>query len=130
MTYSEKLRDPRWQKLRLLVFSRDEWTCKCCGAKDKNLQVHHLKYIKGIEPWDYEPHFLITYCETCHNTEHHRDQINASLMELIDTNKIFIRQLSQVCVLIEDYPAFYDTFREFLNNCYIEYLKSKTLKAA
>lgn len=130
MTYSEKLKNPKWQKLRLRIFERDEWTCQSCGSKDNNLQVHHLKYFTGLEPWEYEPHYLVTYCETCHNTEHHRDQISESLIELIKLDKIYIRQISQLTVLVEEYPAFYDTFRQFLNNCYIEYLKSKTLKAA
>lgn len=28
--YAEKLRDPRWQKLRLQVMERDEWMCEIC----------------------------------------------------------------------------------------------------
>lgn len=28
--YLAKLRDPRWQKLRLQVFERDEWACQVC----------------------------------------------------------------------------------------------------
>jgi 5-methylcytosine-specific restriction endonuclease McrA len=30
-TYGDKLKDPRWQKRRLEIFKRDEWTCQQCG---------------------------------------------------------------------------------------------------
>jgi 5-methylcytosine-specific restriction endonuclease McrA len=65
MTYSEKLRDPRWQKKRLHILERDNWTCILCGAKEKPLQVHHVLYLK-INPWDYPDHLLQTLCDDCH----------------------------------------------------------------
>lgn len=65
MTYAEKLRHPRWQKRRLEIFQRDQWTCRCCGGKELNLQVHHLVYGKQ-DPWDYPDHCLLTLCENCH----------------------------------------------------------------
>ena len=68
-TYAEKLRDPRWQKKRLEVFERDEWTCRGCGECDKTLNVHHRYYLSGIEPWEYEIESLITYCNECHESE-------------------------------------------------------------
>ena len=64
--YAEKLKDPRWQKKRLEVFSRDQWTCRLCDAKDKSLNIHHIFYIKGFEPWDYPSGLLITLCCDCH----------------------------------------------------------------
>jgi len=64
--YSEKLRDPRWQKKRLKVLERDYWTCQECGDKTTTLHVHHRKYIKGRNPWEYDDDVLITLCETCH----------------------------------------------------------------
>lgn len=30
MTYSQKLRDPRWQKKRLEILERDSFTCQHC----------------------------------------------------------------------------------------------------
>lgn len=129
--YSEKLKDPRWQKIRLQVFERDEWTCQSCGSKERNLQVHHLKYFSGKDPWEYELHFLITYCDQCHETEHLiGDQIRGILHELIDADKIFIRPLAQINHLIEHYEPFYPLLKEFLNTCLIECLKSKTPKKA
>lgn len=67
MTYSEKLKDPRWQKKRLLVLERDNWTCRHCGDKSTELQVHHLKY--NGNPWDAKSEDLITVCKVCHAVE-------------------------------------------------------------
>jgi hypothetical protein len=69
MTYSEKLKDPRWQKLRLQILDRDLWSCINCQATEITLHVHHLVYTKGAEPWDYPPEELVTLCETCHRAE-------------------------------------------------------------
>lgn len=68
-TYFEKLKDPRWQKKRLEIFNRDEFRCITCGDKESTLNVHHLKYEKGFEPWDYDNKCLITLCESCHAYE-------------------------------------------------------------
>lgn len=65
-TYGELLKDPRWQRKRLEVLQRDEWTCKSCFAADKTLHVHHKFYLSGKAPWDYEDTHLITLCEDCH----------------------------------------------------------------
>lgn len=64
--YSEKLRNPRWQKMRLQVLERDDWTCQWCGATDKTLVVHHLYYKRGAEPWEYPIESLLTVCDECH----------------------------------------------------------------
>ncbi len=65
MTYSQKLRDPRWQKLRLEIMSRDGFKCVICGTDKKTLQVHHILYLRR-EPWDYPEHLYQTLCEDCH----------------------------------------------------------------
>lgn len=65
MTYSEKLRDPRWQKKRLAVLERENWSCQCCGDKTSTLHVHHLVYSKG-EPWDAPMENLECLCSGCH----------------------------------------------------------------
>lgn len=64
MNYYEKLKDPRWQKLRLEVMQRDKFSCVHCGDKSATLNVHHLAYHKS--PWDSPPEELITLCEQCH----------------------------------------------------------------
>lgn len=66
MTYSEKLRDPRWQKKRLEIMNRDDFRCQACQSKEKTLNVHHRFYRKGKAPWEYENSELVTFCEDCH----------------------------------------------------------------
>ena len=66
MTYAEKLKDPRWQKMRLTILNRDEFRCVNCGDDDKTLNVHHLFYKKNCDPWDYPETSLITLCNNCH----------------------------------------------------------------
>lgn len=68
--YSEQLKDPRWQKKRLEILQRDDFTCQICGHKDKTLHVHHVYYKKGLKPWEYKDSSLITLCEDCHHEEH------------------------------------------------------------
>lgn len=69
-SYADKLRDPRWQKRRLEIFLRDDWTCQKCGATESELSVHHKEYIKNRDPWDYPDDLLTTRCTDCHEGEH------------------------------------------------------------
>ena len=68
--YAEKFKDPRWQRKRLEVFKRDDFKCQHCGATEKTLHAHHLCYIKGLDPWDYEDIFIVTLCDGCHEQFH------------------------------------------------------------
>lgn len=64
-TYSEKLRDPRWQRKKAEVILRDDCTCNDCGDTEKTLNVHHCHYERG-GPWDTADGLLMTLCEDCH----------------------------------------------------------------
>ena len=69
-SYSEKLKDPRWQRLRLEILNRDKFTCQICSATDKTLHVHHPHYSPEYQnPWEYDDYLLLTLCETCHSNE-------------------------------------------------------------
>lgn len=63
--YGEKLKDPRWQRVRLRVFERADWKCEHCGATDRELQVHHFAYL-GKEPWETPDWLLRSLCRDCH----------------------------------------------------------------
>jgi len=65
MDYSEKLKSPKWQKKRLEVLQRDNFTCCKCGDDETELHVHHLKYTK--EPYDAPLIDLQTLCKYCHS---------------------------------------------------------------
>lgn len=65
-TYSELLRHPNWQRKRLGILTRSDFTCEDCGAGDKTLHVHHTYYEKGLMPWEYPDESLHALCEECH----------------------------------------------------------------
>lgn len=68
--YRKQWKDPRWQRKRLEIFSRDNFTCKNCSNTDAELNAHHLYYIKGAKPWEYKNSALVTLCSSCHDEWH------------------------------------------------------------
>lgn len=71
MKYSEKLKDPRWQQMRLRVYERDGWKCRSCGSDSETLHAHHAAYHPFSEgPWDCDEDTVITLCVHCHAGEH------------------------------------------------------------
>ena len=84
MTYSDKLKDPRWQKKRLQILERDNWECQECGEKGNTLHVHHKNYYLNKDPWDCKDNNLITYCFKCHDMEHHyKQELNDFIHDLL-----------------------------------------------
>ena len=67
--YNKLLQTPQWKECRQKILKRDNYTCQKCGSI-KNLQVHHLKYIKDRNPWEYPNKLLITLCGKCHTKIH------------------------------------------------------------
>lgn len=67
--YSATLTDPRWQRKRLEIFQRDNFTCMECGANTKTLHVHHLSYKPNNQPWDYPDGNFQTLCWECHESK-------------------------------------------------------------
>ncbi|HEX9972276.1 MAG TPA: hypothetical protein VGD14_09415 [bacterium] len=86
-SYKEKLLDPRWQKKRLEILERDNWSCQACGAKDRPLQIHHLSY-QNLEPWEIESDQLITLCDVHHKIETNKS-IDAPVGLLIKNGFLF-----------------------------------------
>ena len=68
--YSQLLRDPRWQRKRLEILKRDNWACQGCGDTTNTLHVHHLRYLVGFSPWEYDGADLLTLCIDCHDERH------------------------------------------------------------
>jgi hypothetical protein len=112
MTYKEKLKDPRWQKKRLQIFERDEWACKMCCSTTKTLQVHHVRYYKNCDPWDYDDADLVTLCESCHEAEHgiacrvqEVESVHEFLLPAIDEPNVIIsinQQIHQLTSKLKD----------------------------
>jgi len=82
-SYKDKLLDPRWQKKRLEILERDGWRCRYCGNDKLTLHVHHVLYLKGVDPWDYEDADLHALCEDCHLLEKRRDEMDYQSVGLL-----------------------------------------------
>lgn len=95
MTYSEKLQDPRWQKLRLEVFNRDGFNCTHCGDGESPLHVHHLGYTFGKEPWDYPISNFTTLCKPCHD-DVSEIQSEVRLLMAFEPNRAAIRAVVEL----------------------------------
>lgn len=68
MTYAEKLKDSRWWNRKREILDLAENCCADCGEKfpDHEIDVHHLIYLRGREPWDYPDELLMPLCRDCH----------------------------------------------------------------
>lgn len=83
MSYSEKLKDVRWQCKRREILERDENKCKHCGEVEGQMHVHHTSYSRGREPWEYENDSLVTLCWACHlDLEDQREELHKALAPL------------------------------------------------
>lgn len=109
-SYAEKLKDPRWQKKRLEIMERDEFTCLSCGDKDKELHVHHLSYRRGADVWDYNNDELITLCKDCHK-------------EITDIKRKIYKSVDAGCFFVERAEATFDIVDKLAGLDYIELLK-------
>ena len=66
MTYQEQIQSPKWQRKRLEIMQRDNFTCVDCGFDDRMLHVHHTLYVRGRMIWEYSNGVLTTLCDICH----------------------------------------------------------------
>jgi hypothetical protein len=93
-SYSELLRDPRWQKKRLEILQRDKFTCRSCQDTTTTLHVHHSYYQKGNMPWEYPNSSLITLCAPCHEIE---------TQEAFGAKEVLINELCALGFLSSDF---------------------------
>lgn len=98
--YSEKLKDPRWQKKRLEIFERDGWKCMACLSKDNTLHVHHIFYLPKKDPWDIPNGLLITLCNDCHG-----DGLNIHVPQ--SNAEIIVRNIAHILNVIWSNPDYY-----------------------
>lgn len=109
-TYQEKLKDPRWQKKRLLILQRDNWMCQSCSATDITLHVHHKAYKRGQEPWDYPDEWLLTLCEGCHLQETElREAYESDLIHMLRIAGANLSDIAWLCRVVLDNNR-YDEF--------------------
>jgi len=112
--YLQQLRDPRWQKKRLEILNRDNFTCQYCLCKDKELQVHHRYYDKDKLPWEYDDDCFITLCNDCHEIEtkeNYKCYQNFSILKKSFIDKGF--SMAMLNVLIDYICSYVDSPEEF-----------------
>lgn len=68
--YEQQLDDTRWKLKANNIRKRDNYECQICGAKKRQLDVHHIRYVSGREAWDYDDGDLVTLCHECHEEIH------------------------------------------------------------
>lgn len=97
MTYAEQLKSPKWQKKRLEILERDNFTCTSCGSTEKQLHVHHGAYLGGLKLWEYDNRMLHTLCAGCHSDisdEIYETNVAIGEMEQNGDNYHMIRYIS------------------------------------
>ena len=107
-TYSELLKDPRWQRRRLEILERARFCCEECEDDTSTLHVHHRSYRKGAMPWEYRDDELQCLCEGCHK---HKTQCIYEIKNLIGKlHAAFLDQLLGYCesLLYRQYGPEYD----------------------
>lgn len=125
--YFEKLKDPRWQKKRLEILERDEWTCTVCGRSDLSLHVHHGYYEGRMEPWEYHDETLHTVCEACHDqADCLRRDVQYQMAKLpIRMQKELLPLLAELTDIAKADVFFIDVFIEQLQSqvqsCWFDY---------
>lgn len=94
--YRQKLLDPRWQKRRLEILSRDAWTCQICSDSKSTLHVHHRYYLPDKEPWEYCNEALVTLCADCHREEGEKSRYVEHFVQSLKSKGLF---MDDFCVL-------------------------------
>lgn len=103
--YLEKLKDPRWQKMRLKILERDDFTCQICYDTEITLHVHHRYYLRDTNPWEYPMEALVTLCEECHKDENeNRPEEEQALLHAL-REKFFASDINQLAIGFHSMPV-------------------------
>lgn len=113
-TYSQKLKNPFWQRRRLEIFNRDHFACTNCGSTHRELQVHHLEYLGDIAPQDYPNDMLITLCDVCHEKENGRPKHEKYLLTSLKMKGFLVDDILRLSVKIDTDPIFTNYLRNLL----------------
>jgi hypothetical protein len=130
MTYAEQLKSPKWQKKRLEILERDNFTCTSCGDKEKQLHVHHGAYLSKLKVWDYDHSMLHTLCYDCHlEVEDYIYEMNeciGSMRQNLNNFDIVTMVARYANLLNEsDVTIIQDTLQIAFDRSYVNFIKSK-----
>jgi len=104
--YQQKLLDPRWQKKRLEILSRDDFTCQSCFSKVDTLHVHHRIYQAG-DPWDTQDIYLISLCDNCHAHETNNLKFSSDSFTKILKSRFFSYEIDAIAEGFAEMPREY-----------------------
>lgn len=126
MTYSELLKDPRWQKKRLKIMERDSFTCQVCLDTKMTLHIHHRRYIRGKKPWEYPDELLVTMCEQCHSYETQEREYLVAKLNAILQDYYFADQVGTLVKFASHFTkgSRYD-FQKFLATAFVNHKNSE-----
>lgn len=79
---------------------RDDFTCTNCGSNIKELQIHHLDYEPGKEPWEYPKEFLSTLCSECHAKEKGREKHEEMLIQSLRISAFHVDDIVKLSTLL------------------------------
>jgi 5-methylcytosine-specific restriction endonuclease McrA len=66
LSRAEQYRHPKWLEKAEEIKQRDNYTCRVCGDKSHNKDVHHICYFPDTHLWEYDDELLITVCRQHH----------------------------------------------------------------
>ena len=98
-SFKDQYKSPKWQKKRLEILERDEFSCRECGSEEDTLHVHHYLYHKNKMLWEYDNIYLTTYCDPCHNYWH---EINDSIKEYLCVDICRLSEINDILELIHN----------------------------
>lgn len=87
--YKEQQKDQRWAARSREIMERDNFTCQLCGKKHVKLNVHHIKYNRNLNYWEYPDELLLTVCEVCHAKIHGKKVIKRNRKGVVFYNCLF-----------------------------------------
>lgn len=76
---------PNWNRIRYVIFERDNYICQKCGRRTWRPHCHHIKAVKlgGT----HHPDNLVTLCGLCHD-EVHESYLRKKYQQYMDYNDI------------------------------------------
>lgn len=122
MKYSDQLKHPKWQKKRLEILNRDNFTCKACGNIEQTLHVHHFKYQSGHKAWEYPDSNFITLCADCHlEEEQFIKNEHVGFIKISRYTDFSIRRMWHISFVMSFFhkhdPDSFARIRSLMNNC-------------
>lgn len=104
--FKDQYKHPKWQKKRLEVLEREDYTCQDCGNTESTLHIHHGYYERDKMLWEYPSKTLWCLCEGCHSVwedvkrDFHYEIGQLNLADCMGESKHLIHEIHR-CVLMQ-----------------------------